>query len=58
MITTLAPRLPTAAAPPSQRETYVSEEGERIEVVQRYPDGDSLYFLNGVLTVGRLEEVE
>lgn len=35
-----------------------SDTGELIEVVQRYPDGDSLYYCDGVLMVGRLEPME
>ena len=35
-----------------------SEDGELIEVVQHYPDGDSLYYCDGVLMVGPVVEAE
>lgn len=47
---------PRSDIPPE--DVVYSEDGELIEVVQRYPDGDSLYYCDGVLMVGRLIEAE
>ena len=43
--------------PRSEAEVFVTDEGERIEIVQRYPDGDCLYYCDGTLMVGPIEEV-
>lgn len=44
--------------PRDQAEVLLTEDGKTVEVVQRYPDGDSLFYCDGVLMVGRLVEAE
>ena len=48
--------IPRSDVPPE--DVMFSLDGEEVAIVQCYPDGDCLYYCDGVLMVGRLVEAE